>query len=65
MKQTGTQKRYFSLFLWNLLCPAQAIQWDKCNLTRFRRNFRFEDFSWNLPRAAENAVEGHMRPAGL
>jgi len=19
----------------NALCPAQAIQWDKCNLTRF------------------------------
>jgi len=28
----------------NALCPAQAIQWDKCNLTRFSANFRFGDF---------------------
>ena len=27
--------------------------------------FKFEDFSWMLPRATENAVAGHMRPAGL
>jgi len=49
----------------NALYPAQAIQWDKCNLTRFSTNFRFEDFSWMLPRAIENAVAGHMRPTGL
>jgi len=29
----------------NALYPAQAIQWDKCNLKRFAINFRFEDFS--------------------
>jgi len=44
---------------------AQAIQWDKCSLTRFSTNFRFEGFSWMLPRATENAEEGHMRPAAL
>jgi len=40
----------------NALHPAQAIQWDKCNLTRFPTNSRFEDFSWMLPRVTENAV---------
>jgi len=25
----------------NALYPAQASQWDKCNLTRFSTNFRF------------------------
>jgi len=49
----------------NTLCPAQAIQWDKRNLTRFSTNFIFEDFSWMLPRATENAVEDHMLLAGL
>jgi len=49
----------------NALYPAQAIQWDKCNLTRFSTNFRFEDFSWMLPRATENAAPGHMRLTGL
>jgi len=54
-------KRYCSSA--KALHPAQAIQWDKCNLTRFSTNFRFEDFSWML--ATENAVAGHMRTAGL
>ena len=49
----------------NALYPVQTNQWDKCNLTRFSRNFRFDDFSWILSRASENAVAGHMRPAGL
>jgi len=49
----------------NTLYPAQAIQWDKCNLKPFSTNFRFEDFSCMLPRAIEKAVAGHMRPAGL
>jgi len=44
---------------------VQAIQWDKCNLSRFSTNFRFEDFSWMRPRATENAVAGHMRPMSL
>jgi len=44
---------------------AQEIQWDKRNLTRFSTNFGFEDFSRMLPHATENAVTGHMRPAGL
>jgi len=30
----------------NALYLAQAIQWDKCNLTRFSTNFRLEDFFW-------------------
>jgi len=29
----------------NALYPAQAIQWNKCNLTRFSTNFKFEVFS--------------------
>jgi len=41
--------------------PAQAIQCDKCNPTRFSTNFRFEHFSWMLSRATENAVAGRMR----
>jgi len=49
----------------NALCPTQAIQWDKCNLTRISTNFRFEDFSWMLPWANENGVTGHTRPEGL
>jgi len=44
---------------------VQAIQWDKCNLGRFPTNFKFEGFSGMLPRATENAVASHMRPAGL
>jgi len=47
------------------LYPAKAIQWDKCQLARYSTNFRLEDFSWMLPRATENPVVGHMRPAGL
>jgi len=43
------------------LYPAQAVQWDRCNLTRFSTNFRFEDSSWMLPRATENAVAGYPR----
>jgi len=34
------------------LYPAREIQGDKCKLTRFATNFRFEDFSWILPRAS-------------
>jgi len=49
----------------NALDPTQAIQWDKCNLTRISTNFRFDDFSWMLPRATENALAGHMHPAAL
>jgi len=28
----------------NALYPVQAIQWAKCNFTRFSTYFRFEDF---------------------
>jgi len=28
----------------NARYPAQAFQWDKCNLTRFTTYFRSEDF---------------------
>jgi len=49
----------------NALYRAQAIQWDECNLTRFSRNFTFEDFTWMLLRATEHTVVGHMRPSGL
>jgi len=49
----------------NALYPAQGIQWDKCNLTRFSTYLRFEEFSWMLPLATDTAVVGHMRPAGL
>jgi len=49
----------------NAIYPAQAIQWDKCNFTRFSTYFRFEDFFLNFPRATDNAVVGHMRPVGL
>jgi len=52
-------------FCANALYPAQAIQWEKCNLTHFSTSFRFEDFSWMLPRATENAVAGHMGPNPL
>ena len=38
----------------NALYPAQAIQWDKCNLTHFSTNFTFADFSWKLLRATKN-----------
>jgi len=34
----------------NSLCPAQAIQWNKCNLTRFSTNSKFEGFFWMVPR---------------
>jgi len=47
----------------NALCRAQAIQWVKCNFTRFSTNFRFANFSWMLP--LENAVEGHMLTTGM
>jgi len=33
------------------LYPAHAIQWNKCNLTHFSTNFKFEDFFWTLSRA--------------
>jgi len=49
----------------NALYSAQTIQWDKWNLTRFSKYFKFKDFSWMRPRATENAVAGHMRRAGL
>jgi len=42
----------------NVLYPEQAIQWDKCNYTRFSTNFRYEDFSWMCPWDTENAVAG-------
>jgi len=62
-KTNGTQKRY--CFCAHALYPAQAILWDKCNFTCFSANFRFEEFSWILLQAIENAVEGHMRPGVL
>jgi len=49
----------------NTLYLAQAIQWNKCNLTRFSKNFKFEVFFWIIPRATENAVAGHMQPSDL
>jgi len=49
----------------NALYSAQAIQRYKCNLIRFSTNFRFANSSWMIPQTTENAVEGHMRPAGL
>jgi len=49
----------------NALYPAQAIQWNKCNLTRFSTNLKFEDFFWMVPQATENAVAGHMQCADL
>jgi len=49
----------------NTLYLGQAIQWNKCNLTRFSTNFKFEVFFWMIPQAAENAVAGHMQTAGL
>jgi len=36
------------------LYPAQAIQWDNCNLTRFSTNFRF----------FLNASTGHWKRCG-
>jgi len=48
----------------NTLYPAQAIQRNECNLTRFSTNFKFKDYFWIVPRAAENAVAGHMQRAG-
>jgi len=39
----------------NVLDPAQAIPWNKCNLTRFWTNFKFEDFFWMVPRATCSA----------
>jgi len=38
------------------LYPAQAIQWDKYNLTRFSTNLKFEDFL--------NASVGHWKRCG-
>ena len=35
------------------------------NLKRISTYFRFEDFSWMHPRVIDNAVMGHIRPAGL
>jgi len=35
------------------------------NLKRISTYFRFEYFSWMHPRATDNAVVGHIRPAGL
>jgi len=52
-------------FCANALYRAQAIHWDKYNLTRFSTYFRFEDFSWMLLWVTDNAVAGHMRPVGL
>jgi len=49
----------------NALYPARAIQWDKCNLTRFSTYFRFEGFSWKYLRTTDNAAAGHMWPVGL
>jgi len=49
----------------NTLYPAEAIQWNKCNLTRFSTNFKFEVFFWMLLRATENGWAGHMQPSGL
>ena len=58
-------KKGMIYFLCNALYSAQAIQWGKCNLIGLSTYFTFEDFSWMLPRATENTVVGHMRPAGL
>jgi len=34
--------------------------------TRFSTSFKFEDFFWMLPRAAQNVVADHsMQPASL
>jgi len=49
----------------NALYPAQAVQWNKCNLTRFSTNFKFDVFFWMLPRATENGRAGHMQPTGM
>jgi len=49
----------------NALYLAQAIQWNKCNLTRFSKNFKFEVFFSMILRVANIAVAGHMQPAGL
>ena len=49
----------------NALYTAQAIHWDKCNLTRFSKYFKFEDFSKIFLRTTDNADVGHMQPAGL
>jgi len=49
----------------NALYPEQVMHWDKCNLTCFSTNFRFEDFSWMLMWATENAVADNMRSTGL
>jgi len=35
------------------------------NTHAFSKNLKFDDFSWMLLRANENAVAGHTRPAGL
>jgi len=65
MKQNGTQKDIIHCTCASALYPTQIIHWDKCNLTHFSTNFRFEDFSLILPRAGENSVAGYMLPAGL
>ena len=49
----------------NTLYPAQGIQWNRRNLTRFSTNFKFEVFFWMISQAAENAVAGHTQPVGL
>jgi len=65
IKQNGTQKRQYSLFVRRCTLSSESIQWDKQNLTHFSSNFRFEDFSWTIPQAAENAVASNMLPACL
>jgi len=47
------------------LYPAQAIQWEKCNLSHFSTNVTFADFSWMLLQTTEYAVAGHVRPTAL
>jgi len=60
-----TQRRFhYNCSCGNTFYPSQEIQWDKYNLTHFSTNCRFEDLSWIVPRATENAVVGHMWPTG-
>jgi len=39
------RKRIIHCSCANPLYPAQAVQWNKCILTRFSTNFKFEVFS--------------------
>jgi len=44
----GTEKRYYSLFFTSCaytLYPAQAIQYNKCNLTSFQKISKLKTFS--------------------